>query len=75
MPSAPQLAPARAGRHHDRAREHVLAVVEVDADEALGPVGELDARWKLDRTASKRRACSVALRVSSAPEMPVGKPR
>ena len=40
-----------------------------------GPSVSSTARWKLDRTASKRRACSVAARVSSAPEMPVGKPR
>ena len=36
-----ELAPARPGRHHQRARQYVLAVVEVDPDQALGPVGEL----------------------------------
>ena len=40
-----------------------------------GPRASSTARWKLDSTASKRRACSVALRVRSVPEMPVGKPR
>ena len=35
-------APARAGRDDDGARERVLAVVEVDADQALGPARELD---------------------------------
>ena len=37
-----QLPPARARGHHDGAGEHVLAVVEVDAHETLGPVGQLD---------------------------------
>jgi hypothetical protein len=41
-----ELAPARAGGHDNRAREHVLAVVEVDAHQALGPVGQLDGAVK-----------------------------
>jgi hypothetical protein len=32
----------RAGGHHDGAGEHVLAVIEVHAHEALRPVGQLD---------------------------------
>src|SRR5215211_7325718 len=36
------------------------------------PRASSTARWKLERTASKRRACSVALRVSSLPEIPAG---
>ena len=35
-----------------------------------GPSASSTARWKLESTASKRRACSVALRVSSLPEIP-----
>ena len=34
-----------------------------------GPSASSTTRWKLDSTASKRRACSVALRVSSVPEI------
>ena len=40
-----------------------------------GPSASSTARWKLDSTASKRRACSVAARVRSVPEIPLGKPR
>ena len=39
------------------------------------PSASSTALWKLESTASKRRACSVALRVSSVPEIPLGKPR
>ena len=37
-----QLPPASARGHHDRACDDVLPVVEVDAQHALRPVGELD---------------------------------
>ena len=53
----------------------MLAVVEVDPHQALRTVGQLDGGVELDNTASKRRACSVALVVSSRPPIPLGKPR
>ena len=61
-----QLAPARAGRHHDASgRATCWPSSRSTRTRPSGPSASSTARWKLDSTASKRRACSVALRVSS----------
>ena len=70
-----QLPPAGPGRHDDGTGENMLAVVEVDPHQALGPVGDLDrameARQHRVEAARLERRLARQLGARDA----VGKPR
>ena len=69
-----ELAVARAGGDHDRARAHPLAVVELERSTA-GVAAQLHDTARHRERAPNFCACTCARPASAWPEMPVGKPR